>query len=352
MIRSFVRASALALATVVSSSALAETEMVRFAWPSAINSGVAPLVFAEKLGLFEREGLELDIVVLTGSGVIIPQLQAGSIDAAYSGLEPAILSHQPGAQDLGVFFIHNYIPNSVWQMVVLEDSDIQSIEDMRGKTIGVLALGSSNVLSTKAILQTVDIDEDDFNLQAVGVGAAAYEALKSGQIDVLNLFDTAHKRLELAGTAIRYIDLPEDFRGSSHGIAVLKARFEERKDYYARLGRVLVESNIVCEANLEACIRAYWEAYPELAPSAAQEDETMVAEKAVLESRLANLLNVKGEYGAFSEVDWTSLVTALQAGGLVTDPDVPLDLYYTNELVPAFNDFDKDEIVELAQEVE
>ncbi|AWC25827.1 Putative thiamine biosynthesis protein (plasmid) [Aminobacter sp. MSH1] len=346
-----VLSTSLMAATFFGFASAASAEPVRFAWPSAINSGVAPLVFAEKLGLFEREGLELDIVVLTGSGVIVPQLHAGAIDAAYSGLEPAILSHQPNAADLGVFFIYNYIPNSIWELAVREDSDIKSLADLKGKTIGVLALGSSNVLTTKAILQGAGISPDEVSFQAVGVGAAAYEALKSGQIDVLNLFDTAHKRLELAGTPIRLLEMPGNFAGSSHGISVLKSGYAERKDYWTRFGRVLAESNVACQANIEGCIRAYWEAYPELAPTADKESAALETEKKVLEARLAKLLDIPGQYGEFSKGDWTSLVEALELGRLVTDPNVSLDLYYTNELVPAFNDFNKDDIVKLAKEV-
>ncbi|MCC6008986.1 MAG: ABC transporter substrate-binding protein [Rhodobacteraceae bacterium] len=340
-------ASALVLGATASSASALET--FRFAWPSAINSGVAPLVFAEQLGLFEREGMTLDIVVLTGSGVIIPQLRQGTIDAAYSGLEPVIISHQPDTPDLGVKFVYNFIPRSIWEMAVLASSDITDITDLEGRTIGVLGLGSSNVLGTRAILQSRGVDPESVTFQAVGVGAAAFEALRSGEIDVLNLFDTAHQRLELAGTPLRRLELPADFTRSSHGVSVSIERFEERPEFFGRFGRGVAQANLACEANIDACIRAYWAAYPELAPTRAQEAATLEAERAVVSARLANLLSVDGPFGAFSDADWASLVGALQAGGLVTDPDVPFELYYTDELVEMFNDFDREALIALAK---
>ncbi|HAR53320.1 ABC transporter substrate-binding protein [Roseovarius nubinhibens] len=345
-------ASCLVVATLSMADAAKAQEPFRFAWPSAINSGVAPLTFAEALGFFEAEDLSLELISLTGSGVIIPQLTVGNIDAAYSGLEPAVLSHQPDNPDLGIYFVYNFIPNSIWEMVVLEGSDIQSIEDMRGKTIGVLALGSSNVITSKAILQSKGIAEDEVTFQAVGVGAAAYQALISGQIDVLNLFDTAHSRLELSGTAIRRLEYPEGFSGSSHGISVARATYDEKPEFFGKFGRIVAKANLACAANLEACIRSYWEAYPELAPAEAERGEAMEREKFVLTSRLENLLGEEGQYGAFPEGDWLNLVAALEAGGLVTDPDVPLNRYYTNDLVPMFNDFDPKEVVRLAEQAE
>jgi len=339
-------AVALGLAT---GSASAAPETFKFAWPSAINSGVAPLTFATKLGLFEREGLKLELVVLTGSGVIIPQLLRGSIDGAYSGLEPVILAHQEDGPKFDIIFVYNFIPHTIWELAVKANSDIKSVADLKGKTIGVLALSSSNVLTTKAILKAGGVDPDSVNFQGVGVGAAAYEALKNGQVDVLNLFDTAHARLELSGTPLRRLEIPKGFSGSSHGISVAKKLLKEKPELLGKFGRVMAEANVACEANLEACIRSYWKAYPELAPNAAQEANAMEQEKKVLASRLANLLAVKAPYGEFPKEDWTNIVSALQQGGLVKNPDVPFDLYYTNELVPAFNDFDKQAIINLAK---
>lgn len=338
------------VAGVVVPGTVSAEETFRFAWPSAINSGVAPLTFAEDLGFFEQEGLALDLVSLTGSGVIIPQLTAGNIHAAYSGLEPAILSHQPGNPDLGIYFVYNFIPNTIWEMVVLEGSEIQTMKDIKGKTIGVLSLGSSNVITTKAILAAAGVTEEDVNFQAVGVGAAAYQALINGQIDVLNLFDTAHSRLELSGTKIRRLDYPAEFSGSSHGISVARSTYEKNPDLLARFGRVVAKANLACSANIDACIRSYWEAYPELAPAPDERASAIEREKFVLTSRLENLLGIDGPYGEFPEEDWRNLVAALEAGGLVTDPDVSLDLYFTNALVPMFNDFDRGEVIGLAQQ--
>lgn len=347
--RKTVTALASALLMGVAATGAAALDTFRFAWPSAINSGVAPLVFAEQLGLFEREGMSLDIVVLTGSGVIIPQLRQGTIDGAYSGLEPVIISHQPGTPDLGVKFIYNFIPRSIWELAVLESSDITDVADLEGRTIGVLGLGSSNVLGTRAILQSRGIDPESVTFQAVGVGAAAFEALRSGEIDVLNLFDTAHQRLELAGTPLRRLELPADFTRSSHGVSVSIERFEERPEFFGRFGRVVAQGNLACEANLDACIRAYWAAYPELAPTRAQEAATLEAERAVLTARLSNLLSVEGPFGAFSDADWAALVGALEAGGLVTDTSVPFERFYTGELVEMFNDFDREALIALAR---
>lgn len=316
-----------------------------FAWPSAINSGVAPLSFARQLGYFDAENLDVQIQVLTGSGVIVPQLLAGKIDAAYASLEPLVISRQPGKPNFPLRFVYNLFPRSIWEFVVPANSPIKKLSDLKGKTIGELALGSGNIFMTRAILQDAGVPWSDVKLQAVGTGVAAFEALRNGQIDVLNLFDTAHVRLEQSGTAIRRLEVPEKMQNlSSHGIQVTEEKLAKSAPQLEGFGRALTKGILACRANLPACVRAYWANYPELRPKTGSEEDNLKAEVQVLEIRMGNLLppgrGTKDPYGAFTDTDWKELIEALKTGGEVTNTAIPMDTLYTNALVPAYNKFD------------
>ena len=66
-------AATLGLACAMATPGIAHSkDKFTFAWPSAINSGVAPLSFAAKLGYFDKENIDLQIQVLTGSGAREP----------------------------------------------------------------------------------------------------------------------------------------------------------------------------------------------------------------------------------------------------------------------------------------
>lgn len=329
------------------------TDKFVFAWPSAINSGVAPLSLAKKLGYFDDERIDLEIQVLMGSGVIVPQLLAGNIDGAYSSLETLVIARQPGKPDYPILFPYNYLRNSIWEFAVLEDSDVTSFSDMKDKTIGVLALSSGNIFMTRAALESEGVSSSDVSFLAVGTGAASFDALKTRQIDVLNLFDTAHVRMEQNGIPIRRIELPEAFRGvSSHGISVTQKLYDTNPDLVARFGRALTKGTIACHANLDACIRAYWEDYPAMRPSAANQDETLKREKEVLEVRMANLMYFRDDdakFGEFSDHDWDMLIAALKAGGEVQNENIDRATLYSNELVSQYNEFDVDTVIEQAK---
>ncbi len=345
-------AGALTLAA-AGTAALAKDKFV-FAWPSAINSGVAPLTFAAQLGYFDKEDMAVQVQVLTGSGVIIPQLMAGNIQGAYSSLEPLIIARQPGKPNYPIMFAYNYLRRSVWEFAVLDDSPVKSFADLKGSTIGVLALSSGNIFMLRAILESQGVPWSSIKLQAVGTGAAAFDALRTRQIQMLNLFDTAHVRLEQSGTKIRRLQVPAEFDGlSSHGISVTQALFKDNPGLIERFGRALTKGTLACQANLDACIRSYWAAYPALKPAPAAEAETLRKEREVLTVRMGNLTymrpGVTAQMGAFSTDDWTKLIAALKAGGEISDTEIPLSSLYSNALVPGFNRFDQAEVIAQAK---
>ncbi len=328
----------------VSAQAIAKDKFF-FAWPSAINSGVAPLSYAKKLGYWDEENIDLTVQVLTGSGVIVPQLLAGNIHGAYSSLETLVIARQPGKPDYPILFSYNYLRNSIWEFAVLQDSPINTFADMAGSTIGVLALTSGNIFMSRAILRSQGVPENSVKYLGVGTGAAAFDALRTDQIQVLNLFDTANVRIEQNGIPIRRISLPEEFQGlSSHGISVTKKLFDQNPDLIARFGRALTKGTLACQANLDSCIKAYWEDYPAMRPRPEQEQAMLAREHQVLKVRMANLTFFRpGEpqqYGAFSDKDWSTLIAALKAGGEITKVDMDMDSLYSNSLVPQYNQFD------------
>ena len=319
-------------------------EKFTFAWPSAINSGVANLTFATELGFFAEENLDVDVVVLTGSGVIIPQLLAGKIHSAYSSLEVLPVARQPGKPNFPIKFAYNFLPRSIWEIAVLEESPIKSLADLGGKTLGVVSITAGNVAVTQAMLQREGVDWSSVNRVGVGSGVPAFEALRRQKVDALNLWDTMDRALELSGTKIRRIPYSKDYASlPSHGFPVTDELMKTRPDLIARFGRAMSKGAVACQANLTGCIKSFWRQYPTLKPTAGSEEENLKKEVEILTPRLANLMfeRTAGNMGAFRDSDWSTLIGALKQGGMIgQDVQIALDSLYTNSLVPEFNKFD------------
>jgi NitT/TauT family transport system substrate-binding protein len=329
--------------------ALAKDKFV-YGVPSAISSAIANFVFAQELGYFDAENIELEMVPLSGSSVIIPQLLSGQIQAAGASLEPLVIARQPGKPNFPLRFVYNYLRNSVWEFAVLRDSPIQKVSDLRGSTIGVVSLGSGNVFTTRAILAAAGVPWDSVKIQPVGFGVQALEALRTNQIQMLNLWESAHAALEVAGTPIRRLAYPEEYQGmSSHGFEVTDRLLKENPDLLARFGRAVSKGSVACIANYEGCLKAFWKHYPEQKPKTGSEAEILKNELAIMVPRMENIgyfpPGQPRRWGNYDERDWKLLIKALAAGGEVTDQNIPLDSLYTDALVPEYNRFDEQAVI-------
>lgn len=328
---------------------VAAQEKVTFALAGTATHGYAPFAFAQEAGFLSDDNLKLDIVVLQGSGDIIPQLMKGAVHTTMITPDVVIVSRQPGRPNFPIHFAYNTYRHSIWQMAVLEDSPIKAITDLKGKTIGVGALTFANVVQTKALLRRSGIDPQDVNFVAVGVGVPAFEALRRGKIDVLNLFATIHAALETQGTKIRRLPYPSEFAdSSSHGMAYTDKTIADRPDLVGRFGRALAKGTIGCKANLNGCLKAYWKTFPEQKPPQldgnAQENQRKIL-KAVMDDMTSFRTGQPQQMGSYSDEDWTVTISSLRQGGELKGPDFPLSSLYTNRFVEEYNKFDRAAVI-------
>lgn len=75
-----------------------------------------------------------------------------------------------------------YMYEDPFEVVVLEESPIRSIHDLKGKKVAVGAMGSGVEGKTRAIFGTYGLRYEDFTPRFIGMGEAT-DALKDGMID-------------------------------------------------------------------------------------------------------------------------------------------------------------------------
>jgi uncharacterized protein len=131
---------------------------------------------------------------------------ADTVYQAYSGTG-AFEGRQ--IEDLRALF--SVYPNAV-QIVVLAESDIQSIEDLRGRRVSVGAPGSGTEVNAQQILESNGITYDDINEQRLNFNETA-DALRDGDIDAgfWSVGPPTSSIMNLAATrAIRLIELSDE----------------------------------------------------------------------------------------------------------------------------------------------
>lgn len=350
-LRSAIAATAFFLFALPAHAQMIET--VTFAIPGAVTLGFAPLTFAEKGGFFAEEKLKLDVVVLQGSGEILPQIVKGTVLVSMLTPDVLITARQPGKPNFPAKFVYNVYRNSFWQISVLNSSPIKTIADLKGKRVGVGALTWASVPQTKALLRRHKIDPASVKFVAVGSGRAAAASLRQGRIDALNLFASNNAMIEAQGTKIRRLTYPADMQqASSHGLIFADRTILERPDLVARVGRAHAKGVLGCQTNPRGCLEAFWATYPALNPFGAAEKEVanqLAVLKAILDLMTTFTDPGPARFGAYKPQDFSVAIDALRAGGEIGSAPIPLQSLYTDKFVDEFNQFERKAVIDKAK---
>ncbi len=338
-------------ATILAQPASSQTKVtVGFATPIEVT--YAPQMFAEGMGFFKEEGLTVEYMSFKGAAVLLPQVVNGSLTFGFPNPDILILSRDEGKDPLPVKFFFNGTPRSIWEFAVLDDSPVRSIEDLRGKKLGVGAMTFGNIPITRALLRDHNMTAGtDVEVIPVGTGAPAFLALTSKKVDALNLYDTQHLTLENTGVKLRRLAIPEKYTSLfSNGWVAQNELYKKNPQLMAGFGRAMARGLVACQINLAGCIENFWRMYPAQRPA---NDEAAQLEnwKRVIGFRKDQLFATMKTrtIGGYTDSAWKNFISVLHAGGQLKSTDVPVDQLYDGSFVEAFNNFDIDKTIALAK---
>lgn len=323
---------------------------VEFGLPTNMGANNSPMAVAEALGYFEDEGLKVDIVVTGDSTSIVQGIDSGSLDIGSTPPEPIWQAMTKGS-DLQL--VYNYIRKQTGSLAVLEDSPITSLDDFEGAVIGQYSLGTSNMLLSEGILASAGLEPDvDYTHLAVGTGAAALQALKTGQVDALSLWDTEYAAFEAQGTPLRYFTTDEVASLFSTTYFSSADFVADSPEVVEGFGRAMAKATLFTATNPEAALRIMYDEYPDTLVAGNSIDDQLKVDLVALNARIALLTagDPQGtqSWGAYDEAALTAWATfALDAG--IIDSAVDTVAAAPNTFVTAYNDFDADAVVAEAE---
>ena len=164
-----------------------------------------PLTIAERLGLFEKEGLKVTINDFAGGSRALQSLVGGSADIVCGSYEHTILMRAKGV-NIKAVALHNNSLGTVIGMSKEKAAAYRSPKDLAGMKIGVTSPGSASSLGVALLLAKANLTLDKVAIIGVGTGASAVAAMKSGQIDAMSNFDPAILILERDGLLVPVVD--------------------------------------------------------------------------------------------------------------------------------------------------
>ena len=166
---------ALTISLWVSEAGLVRAEKIIFAYPSPSTSFL-PLVVAQKKGFFDPENLQPELVQIRPA-VAIPGLTLGSVDYT------TVLGSTIAARMRGVPLVITGVFADKPMDFLLGAKGIATPKDLKGKIIGISALGTATHFLTVRVLKAVGLDpEKDVTLRAVGDEGLRLQALSTGLV--------------------------------------------------------------------------------------------------------------------------------------------------------------------------
>ncbi len=145
-----------------------------------------PSYFAEWLGFYKEEGVEVEISQVAGAAKILEAVVAGSADVGGGVYEQTIQMAAEG-KSIVCFLSLLKSPN----FAILGAPGISGWSALRGKMVGVSSVGSPSQSYLNYLLQKAGVNPSEVSTATVGMGATAMAALDHDQVQAAVLFGSA-----------------------------------------------------------------------------------------------------------------------------------------------------------------
>lgn len=171
-----------------------------------------PLIVAQQLGYFRSEGLDVQLVELTGAAQSLHAVKSRQVEAV-SGAYLGVLQQQLQSQALQLIVLQGRAPQVSLGVSTRQLPGYRQLPDLRGRRIGMSSSGAMSDVLAKVMLAKASIGPREVNWVALGSVRRAVLALRSGEVDALSHIDPGMTQLEQKGE-VRTIADPRTLKGS------------------------------------------------------------------------------------------------------------------------------------------
>jgi NitT/TauT family transport system substrate-binding protein len=170
---------------------------------------VTPILYAQKMGLFAKAGLDVQLQRMNSGAAVTAAVIGGAVDIGKSSIIPLINAHVHGVP------VEIVAPGEMWDpaapisgMLVKKDGPIQTARDLEGKTVAVVALGDLTDTGVRAWLDQSGVNPKSVHYLEMP-SSAVLAALNNGRIDGANVSNPIFTQIVASGQ-VRVISRPAD----------------------------------------------------------------------------------------------------------------------------------------------
>ena len=147
--------SFLILGLLIVEEAAAQLQKLKLAYVSPSGALATPWI-AQEAGLFEKNGVEVEMIFIRGASTMIQTLVSGDIDLAHVAANPAVEANLGGA-DVVVLATALNRPVGFYMM---GQPGVKSVEELRGGRVGITRFGSATDLLSRIALRQFNLSPD------------------------------------------------------------------------------------------------------------------------------------------------------------------------------------------------
>ncbi|UQN14900.1 ABC transporter substrate-binding protein [Gulosibacter sp. ACHW.36C] len=292
------------------------------------NVQFAPFYVAEDLGYFDEAGVNVELRHHGESEELFGALKGGTEQLVYAGGDEITQAAAGGVDLQSVATLYNTYPAV---LIVPEDSEITTAEDLKGHTVGLPGLYGQTYFALLAMLDEAGLSQDDVDIQAIGYTQQA--ALSGGRVDaVMGFANNDAVQFEQQGFAIRTIDAVDPAHPTLVGPAVAAdaATIADRGDDVSRVLEAVQKAIEYIAENPEEAVKITAKYVPTLTS-----DEQKAAALATLNATIP-LMEPLGDAPLLTNDPdtWAAMAEFMFSSGLI-DTEVAPESLYTNALLPS-----------------
>jgi NitT/TauT family transport system substrate-binding protein len=227
----------------------AEKVRVAFVSPSPV---FAPAWIAKETGMFARQGLDADVILLTGSPRLVQSLIAGDVDFAVVGLTALMRARMQGAE-VTVLATMTNVP--VMKLLVGRQSGIHRIEDLKGRTMGVSQYGSEADAFARLVIAKAALKPDkDVAILQMGGHPQVAAALAAGKLESGVLGGLALLTAKKSGAMVLADGAKLNTVSMAGTVAANRRTIQRNRDSVTRFMRAFVEAFHYFKSNREGTL--------------------------------------------------------------------------------------------------
>jgi NitT/TauT family transport system substrate-binding protein len=286
-----------------------------------ISATAGPLLWGVDQGIFEKHGIEFDLLPGEGSDLALQQIDAGNVDFAFIDGSNYIQARVAGVTETTAV----YALQNISTTAIASKEQLNEPEDMVGKSFGTVPQSSGRV-KIPLVLELNDVDPDQVPIELMDF-SVLYPTLFEGSIDTAEVgvpgsWEGAFIAARNQGITL-YVKLISDwgYRDYSKVLIVGDRLIDENPDLVRRMVAAIHEAQADALAN--ASEDQIWELVAEKDPTANEE---------AVKLTWSNVKQYIIDPGPMDDETFQFQLDVLERDGVTTD--LGPSEFYTNEYIP------------------